>query len=122
MSPSAVAPRLISQARRLRRSMTEGEKRLWTELREFRRLYGIHVRKQVPLGPYIADFAIHSARLVLEVDGEHHFTPVGMEKDTRRDKWLEKAGYKVIRFNTGELADGLDGCIERILRELRLMD
>lgn len=102
--------------------MTEGEKRLWSELRSLKTLYGVHVRKQVPIGPFIADFAIHSARLVIEVDGEHHFTPKGMAKDARRDDWLKNAGYRVVRFNTGELADSFDGCIEQILGELGLMN
>ena len=122
MSPTIVDPRAISRARSLRRNMTEGEKKLWSELREFRRLYGVHVRKQVPIGPYIADFAIHSAKLVIEVDGEHHFTPEGLTKDVKRDEWLKKAGYRVIRFNTGELAEAFDGCIEQVLRELGLMN
>lgn len=122
MSPTIVDPKMISRARLLRRTMTEGEKRLWSELRGFKTLYGIHVRKQVPIGPFVADFAIHSARLVIEVDGEHHFTPQGMAKDAQRDGWLENAGYRVVRFNTGELADAFDGCIEQILRELGLMN
>ncbi|EDQ34190.2 hypothetical protein HPDFL43_14372 [Hoeflea phototrophica DFL-43] len=102
--------------------MTEGEKRLWSELRGFKRLYGLHVRKQVPIGPFVADFAIHSAKLVIEVDGEHHFTRQGMANDKRRDEWLKNAGYRVVRFNTGELSDTFDGCIEQILRELELMN
>ncbi|WP_417412714.1 endonuclease domain-containing protein [Hoeflea sp.] len=122
MAPTAVDPKMIPRARMLRRTMTEGEKRLWAELRDFKRLYGLHVRKQVPIGPFIADFAIHSAKLVIEVDGEHHFTADGQAKDARRDDWLKNAGYRIVRFNTGELADAFDGCIEQILRELRLMN
>ena len=122
MAPTAVDPKMIPRARMLRRTMTEGEKRLWAELRDFKRLYGLHVRKQVPIGPFIADFAIHSAKLVIEVDGEHHFTADGQAKDARRDDWLKNTGYRIVRFNTGELADAFDGCIEQILRELRLMN
>jgi very-short-patch-repair endonuclease len=101
--------------------MTEGEKRLWQDLKEFKKLYGIHVRRQTPIGPYVADFAIHSAKLVIEVDGEHHFTPSGIAKDKNRDAWLADAGYSVIRFDTGELAESFDACIEKILDELGLM-
>jgi very-short-patch-repair endonuclease len=95
--------------------MTDGERRLWSELREFRRWYGIHVRKQAPIGQYIVDFVVHERRLVIEVDGEHHFTPDGMARDARRDAWLVGIGYRVLRFNTGELVDSFDGCIEEIL-------
>lgn len=98
--------------------MTEGEKRLWKELRRFRADYGIHVRRQAPIGPYIADFAVHSYRLVMEVDGEHHFTPAGERRDAVRDEWFARAGYRVLRITTGELSDDLDGCVATIMREL----
>jgi very-short-patch-repair endonuclease len=121
VSPSLNSPVALARARKLRHSMTDGEKRLWRDLREFKRLYGIQVRRQTPIGPYVADFAIHSAKLVIEIDGEHHFTTRGIERDRNRDTWLAEAGYRVVRFNTGELADSFDACIEKILYELGLM-
>lgn len=121
MSPSFIEPIAIKRARSLRREMTDGERKLWSELRDFRRLYGIHVRKQVPIGPYIADFAIHSKKLIIEVDGEHHFTPNGTMRDMRRDAWFATQGYMTIRMTTGELSDSFDGCVEEILRALGLM-
>jgi very-short-patch-repair endonuclease len=102
--------------------MTEGERKLWAELREFRRWYGIHVRKQAPIGIYVADFAIHEHKLVIEVGGQHHFEPERQRRDRERDEWLSGQGYRVIRFSTGELADSFDGCIEEILRALGLME
>jgi very-short-patch-repair endonuclease len=119
--PHAVTYGGIGRARVLRRNMTEGEKKLWSELREWRRLYGLHVRKQVPMGPYIADFAIHSKNLIIEVDGEHHFTPDGIVRDQRRDVWFAAQGYKTIRMTTGELSDSFDGCVEEIMRAAGLM-
>lgn len=108
----------VKRARRLRRDMTDGEKRLWRELRDFRIHYGMHVRRQVPIGPYVADFAILKAKLIIEIDGEHHFTLHGLENDARRDFDFGQLGYRVLRINTGELADNFDGCVETILREL----
>jgi very-short-patch-repair endonuclease len=120
--PTAIDPRSIPRARRLRRDMTEGERKLWSELREFRRLYGVHVRRQAPVGPYVADFAIHERRLIVEVDGQHHFEPEGLERDRQRDEWFASQGYRVLRISTGELSDAFDGCVEEILRELGLME
>ncbi len=122
MSPTGIDPAAIGRARRLRRGMTEGERKLWSELREFRRLYGIHVRRQVPIGSYIADFAIHEAKLVIEVDGEFHYRPSRLAADVKRDRWLAGEGYRVLRFNTGEISGSLDGCIEEILRALGLVE
>jgi very-short-patch-repair endonuclease len=51
-------------------------------------------RRQVPIGPYIADFASHSAKLVIELDGQQH----DAVKDAARDAWLLKAGYRALRF------------------------
>ncbi|WP_159589253.1 endonuclease domain-containing protein [Chelativorans xinjiangense] len=119
--PTIVRKNAIKRSRQLRRHATEGEKRLWRELKEFRKLYGVHVRRQVPIGPYVADFAIHSARLVIEVDGQFHTEPERMASDATRDRWLHQASYRVLRFRTGELDETLDGCIEEILRELGIV-
>ncbi|WP_244478736.1 MULTISPECIES: endonuclease domain-containing protein [unclassified Mesorhizobium] len=119
---TAIDPKVIPRARRLRRNMTEGERKLWAELSQFRRWYGIHIRKQAPIGYYVVDFVIHEHRLVMEVDGEHHFTPEGQRRDRERDEWLAGEGYTVLRFNTGELSDNFSGCIEEILGVLGLMD
>ena len=121
MSPTFIQPGTIQRAQALRRNMTNGEQRLWSDLREFRRVYGVHVRKQAPIGPYIADFAIHSAKIVIEVDGHFHFEPERMAKDKTRDNWLAGQGYRVIRLSTGDLETAYDGCIEEVLRALGLM-
>jgi very-short-patch-repair endonuclease len=120
--PTGINPKAIPRARRLRRNMTDGERKLWSELREFRRWYGVHVRRQAPVGPYVADFVVHQFKIVIEVDGEHHFTPEGLAGDLTRDAWLRSQGYKVLRFNTGELSGAFGGCIEEILREQGLMN
>jgi very-short-patch-repair endonuclease len=120
--PTGIDQATRARARRLRRNMTDGERKLWCELREFRRWYGLHVRRQAPVGPYVADFVIHERKLVIEVDGEHHFTASGQIRDHRRDGWFAGQGYTVLRFNTGELADNFDGCIEHLLTMLGLMD
>jgi very-short-patch-repair endonuclease len=120
--PTSVDPKAIGRARKLRRNMTDGERKLWSELKEFRRLYGLHARKQAPIGPYVVDFVLHSKALVIEVDGEHHSLPDQIARDRHRDEWLQTKGYRVLRFTTGELADSFDGCIEEILRDLGLME
>ena len=119
--PTAIQPSAILRARRLRRDMTDGERRLWAELRQFRHWYGLHVRRQAPVGNYVADFLIHERKLVIEVDGEYHFEPERQERDRRRDEWFLDQGYRVLRFNTGELSEAFDGCVEEILSALGLM-
>lgn len=59
------------RARRLRRSMTDAEHRLWFHLRN-RALMGCKFRRQHPVGPYVADFACIERSMVVEVDGGQH--------------------------------------------------
>ena len=59
---------LSARARALRREMTDAERKLWLFLRQ-RQLDGIKFRRQVPIGQYIADFASHTPKVIVEVDG-----------------------------------------------------
>lgn len=102
--------------------MTDGEKKLWGELQQFKIWHGAHFRKQAPIGNCVVDFVAHEHRLIVEVDGEHHFTTTGIAKDRARDDWLRSQGYRILRFDTGDIAESFDGCVDEILAELGLMD
>ena len=67
----------------------------WKFLRD-RRLEGLKFRRQLPLGPYIADFACPSIRLIVELDGGVH--SLRAESDAVRDAWLTANGRTVMRF------------------------
>ena len=68
-----------------------------------------HFRRQVQLGPFYADFASHRARLVVEVDGSQHFTDQERAYDARRDAFMQAQGYRVVRFNTLDVAKNIEG-------------
>ncbi len=59
---------------------------------------GVCFRRQVPVGRYIADFLASSVKLIVEVDGGCHTTPAGRRADARRDRYLAKLGYRVVRI------------------------
>ena len=101
-------------ARRLRREMTDAERKLWQALRA-KRFRSVSFRRQAPLGPYIADFVCHALQLVIEVDGGQHS---GSEHDARRDAWMAREGYKVLRFWNNEILGNLEGVQDRIGREI----
>lgn len=48
---------------------------------------------------YIVDFFIPSKKLIIELDGEYHYTMDQQAKDLERTKDLEALGYKVLRFD-----------------------
>ena len=74
--------------------MTSQERHLW---HGWLRKLPFRFQRQKPIGPYIADFYCHRARLVVEIDGWRHFTPDGLAADARRTAWLESRGFMVYR-------------------------
>ncbi len=104
-------------ARRLRASTTDAEQRLWRALKRVP-VYGSHFRRQVSIGPYVADFACLKARLLIELDGGHHAEAAIASRDAQRSLWLESEGYRVIRFWSTELLDNLDGVLDTIYAAL----
>ena len=81
-------------ARKLRKVENEAEEILWHELRG-RRLNGYKFVRQLPIGPYFADFACRQVNLVVEVDGSQHS---GQSKDRFRDETMNRNGWSVLRF------------------------
>lgn len=86
-----------TRARELRWNMTDAERKLWAALRR-RQILGYRFRRQQPIGPYIADFFCPEAKLIIEVDGSQHGEELQALDDKRRTEWLEKNGYRVLRF------------------------
>src|SRR5687767_9344588 len=86
-------------ARLLRRRQTLPEKRLWHILRD--RFPGYKFRRQLPIGPYFADFCCLEKKLLIEVDGKHH--TFQMDDDLSRTTYLETQGFKVIRFSNTQV-------------------
>lgn len=107
-------PVLRGRARAMRREMTEPEKRLWLILRD-RRFHGIKFSRQVAIGPYIADFAARSHKLVIEVDGDTHND---QSRDAHRTTWLQGRGYAVIRFRNADVMTNPDGVAHTLMNRL----
>ena len=99
-----------ARARHLRKNMTVAERHLWRAIRTA--FPDHHWRKQVPLGPYFADFCSHAARLIIEVDGGQHADAV--DQDRIRTRFIEAQGYRVLRFWNNDVSDNIDGVLEVI--------
>jgi len=104
-------------ARRLRANETNPEMQLWRLLRRLP-TFGTHFRRQVPIGPYVADFACLAARLVIELDGAQHANTENALRDSVRTGWLEGEGYKVLRFWNSEIAENRAGVLAVIYEAL----
>jgi very-short-patch-repair endonuclease len=104
---SARTPPLLDHARAMRRDPSPAEQKLWHKLRNHR-LGGLKFRRQMPLGPFIADFYCPSAKLVVELDGVSH---IASQTDERRDAWMAARGIRVLRLWNRDVLNNLDGVI-----------
>jgi len=104
----------VARARTLRRDTTDAEKCLWRALRQaFPRA---RFRRQVPGGPYIADFLSFGAMLVVEADGGQHAGAVADDK--KRTAYLEGKGFRVLRFWNNDVLGNVDGVLAAIVQAL----
>jgi very-short-patch-repair endonuclease len=91
----------------MRRTATPAEGRLWQALRKYQ-LGGVKFRRQMPLGPFIADFYCPGARLAVEVDGISH---IDSPNDATRDKWMTDQGIRVFRVSNFDVLSNLEGAL-----------
>jgi very-short-patch-repair endonuclease len=97
-------------ARALRREPTEVEKVMWRLLRN-RQFANIKFRRQYPVGPFVADFACPSQRVIIELDGSQHAENVS---DQRRDAYLVRNGWRVLRFWNADVMENPNAVLFRI--------
>jgi very-short-patch-repair endonuclease len=64
-----------------------------------------HFRFQVPIRDFVADFASHGEKLVIEVDGGQHGGPA----DDERAQVIKGEGYRVLRFWNNDVLGNPDG-------------
>ena len=101
---------MTARARALRNTMTDAERRLWAGLRGDR--LGVRFRRQLSIdGRYIADFCAPSLSLIIEVDGSQHADSV---PDAIRTAYLEKRGYRLLRFWNSDVLNALDSVLEAV--------
>jgi very-short-patch-repair endonuclease len=108
-----VSSNLRANARELRKNSTDAERILLSELRDHR-LNGIGFRRQVPIKNYIIDFACHSAKLAIELDGGQHYSDKGERADAARSAVIEARGFKVLRFSNHDVMTNRAGVLETI--------
>ena len=103
-------------SRVLRGSMTDAELRLWRSLRR-RQMGRFKFRRQHPFGDYILDFVCFEAKLVIEVDGGQH--AISPAHDEQRTRWLERQGFRVLRFWDNDVLRDTEAVKESIWRVLQ---
>jgi tRNA/rRNA methyltransferase len=106
-------------SRLLRRNPTDSERELWNALVRDRRFAGRGFKREVPIGPHIADLVSFPLRTVIELVPTEESNDAAATRRTRR-AWLEARDYRVCEVAEvaveGDAAAVLDG----LARELGL--
>ena len=113
MSHAAVSPRQRDRAKQLRTWMTRAETLLWRYLKAHH-VDELGFRRQVPMGKYVADFACHAPKLIVEIDGASHDFAEQIGRDEKRDAWFKSRGYAVLRFTNSDVMKNLEGVVGTI--------
>ena len=103
---------LKENARKNRKRMTEAETIIWERLRRIPRPFSF--RRQHIIGDYIVDFACLSKKLVVEVDGEYHNTDEQMVLDNVRTEFLNRMGFRVVRFANEQVVNSINDVVAQI--------
>ena len=107
-------PRNTARARTLRREATPAERALWRHLS--RGQLGAKFSRQMPVGPYYADFLCRALKLMVECDDFSH--DASPESDARRDAWMEREGYTELRFANSEVLGNTESVVTAIRLEV----
>jgi len=110
MPHASVSEEQRQRAKTLRQTMTRAETLLWRYIKAGH-LDDLAFRRQAPIGKYIVDFVCHSARLIVELDGESHDSAGRIARDRTRDAWLSSRGYHVLRLTNADVLTNLEGVL-----------
>ena len=102
MIHKAQNPMLKPAAQKLRKDMTKEERHLWYD---FLKTLPVNVHRQKVIGPYIVDFYISKAKIVIELDGSQHYEPEYRQMDTARDEYLAASGLRVLRYSNADVRE-----------------
>ena len=102
--------RNTARAKQLRRAAPPAERLLWQALRA--RKLGFKFSRQMPIGPYFADFLCRELNFIIEVDGDSHDQSV--DYDARREDYCRSLGYQILRFSNADVMKNLEGVITHI--------
>ena len=108
-------PRLKEFAKKLRKTMTFSEVKVWNEIKTGQ-LMGYDFDRQRPIGHYIVDFYCKDLLLALEIDGITHLDERVMYKDKIRQGKLETSGVTFIRFDAMLCVNKVEAVVKEIGR------
>ena len=113
---------LIPKTKEQRNQLTPPERQFWKALRQMPSYINHPFNRQKPLGQCIVDFYCHEYKLVIEIDGDSHFTEEAQIKDQKRTAFLESKALRVVRFTNREVVRNIEGVmdiLENLLNKIK---
>ncbi|MFM9872698.1 MAG: DUF559 domain-containing protein [Fimbriimonadaceae bacterium] len=110
-----IDPILKARAREMRSNMTKPELFFWNKVRSWAS-QGVQIRRQHVIEPYIVDFSHIPSKTIIEIDGRSHRDQDA--PDTRRQKYLEELGWRVLRIDNDELIRDSDKIAQSVFQYL----
>ncbi|MBP1944629.1 endonuclease domain-containing protein [Cytobacillus luteolus] len=81
---------------------------------------GYYVETQVPCGKYRIDIALPQYRLAIECDGKaFHSSAAQKAHDAKKNSYLKKNGWKVLRFSGRQINSNMGHVIRKIEQNLK---
>ncbi len=108
---------ITKHARDLRNNPTDAEKKLWLAIKTA--APNVKFRRQYPIGPYFADIACKEKKLIVEIDGGQH--DPSSETEKARTAYLNKNGYRVLRFWNNDVLGNIEGVMTEIVKNLETL-
>ena len=102
----------------LRNNSTIAEKMVWKQLKN-NNFLDLRFRRQHGIGNYIVDFYCPSQNLIIEIDGDSHYTNDALEYDKKRTAFLESEGLRVLRFTNTDIYKNLSDVLEEIKKVIK---
>lgn len=110
--------RLKSFSQKLRAEMTKAEKILWSKIRR-KQVSNAQFYRQKPIGKYIADFYCPKLKIVIEIDGGHHYEDKNIVRDKLRNANFKQLGLTVLRFTNIDVVKNIDGVTQKISNQIK---
>ncbi len=110
-------PKLKFLARKLRKNQTEAEKILWHKIRK-KQINNLSFYRQKIIGNYIVDFYCPNIKLVIEIDGDLHYTDDSKKYDKVRERYLKNLGLRIYRVNNIDIYKNLEGVLDGLYLEV----
>ena len=104
-------------SRLLRRNPTDAERLLWDAIIADRRFAGRGFKRQVPIGPHIADLVSFPLRIVIDIVPAEESVEAVRARNAKR-AWLDARDYRVISVPAAEIDSDVSGITARLADDI----